>query len=58
MKKFYLFTLLVAVAISVVVISCGSRWSIQGNNMYINKLDKDTIVPAGSYVITEDTLFS
>lgn len=37
------------------VCSCGSSWTIEGNNMVINKVSTDTIVPAGSYVIYPDS---
>lgn len=38
------------------VCSCGSSWKIEGNNMVINKVNTDTIVPAGCYVIFPDSL--
>lgn len=38
------------------VCSCGSSWNIEGNNMVINKVNTDTIVPAGCYVIYPDSL--
>lgn len=40
----------------VAVCSCGSNWHIEGNNMVINKVMNDTIVPAGCYVIYPDSL--
>lgn len=38
------------------VCSCGSSWNIEGNNMVINKVNADTIVPAGCYVIYPDSV--
>lgn len=33
--------------------SCGSTWTISGNNVTVHKLETDTVIPAGSYVITD-----
>lgn len=33
--------------------SCGSSWEISGNNVTITKVPCDTIVPAGTLVITD-----
>ena len=35
---------------------CGSTWEISGNNMTVTKLEKPTELPAGTIVITVDTL--
>lgn len=45
-----------AVSLLATVCSCGSSWNIEGNNMVINKVNTDTIVPAGCYVIYPDSL--
>lgn len=37
------------------VCSCGSTWNIEGNNMVVNKVHTDTIVPAGCFVIYPDS---
>ena len=49
MKKLCLFG--AAAVIAVAVSSCGSTWSIEGNNMTIIKCDTDTIAPAGSFIM-------
>lgn len=38
------------------VCSCGSSWNIEGNNIVVSKLDTDTVVSAGCYVIYPDSL--
>lgn len=49
MKKLFLFG--AAAVIAAAVSSCGSTWSIEGNNMTIIKCDTDTIAPAGSFIM-------
>lgn len=53
MKKLFLFSL--AAVIAVAVSSCGSSWTIEGNNMTIIKCDTDTIAPAGSFIMLPDS---
>lgn len=45
-KKIVLFSLLV-----MGVCSCGSTWTISGNEVIIEKCHRDTIVPAGTLII-------
>ena len=39
----------------VLVTSCGSTWNIEGNNMFIQKVDRDTIAPAGTFIFYPDS---
>lgn len=39
----------------VLVTSCGSTWNIEGNNMYIQKVDRDTVAPAGTFIVYPDS---
>lgn len=41
--------------VSVLLCSCGSSWTIEGNNMTIIKCDVDTIAPAGSFIMLPDS---
>ena len=52
MSRFFLLSLFVAFIVATIVISCGSNWTISGNNLIITPLEKDSVMPAGSYVIT------
>ena len=52
MSKFFLFSVFIAIIVATVVISCGSNWTISGNNLIITPIEQDSLVPAGSYVIT------
>lgn len=55
MKRF----IFVAFTVTVLVwfmSSCGSTWTIEGNNMTIIKCDNDTIAPAGSFIMLPDSL--
>ena len=52
MSKFYILCVFLALVIATVFISCGSNWTISGNNLIITPLEHDSIVPAGSYIIT------
>ena len=52
MSKFFLMCVFVAFCVATVVISCGSNWTISGNNLIITPLEQDSVIPAGSYVIT------
>lgn len=54
MKKLKI--LLVCAVMACVFFSCGSSWTIEGNNMTIIKVDRDTIAPAGSYLMLPDSL--
>lgn len=54
MKKNILFAAVMGLLAT--ICSCGSSWNIEGNNMVINKVNTDTIVPAGCYVIYPDSL--
>lgn len=47
---------LLAAGLAVFVCSCGSSWTIEGNNMTIIKCDTDTIAPAGSYIMLPDSM--
>lgn len=50
MKILILFMIFIAfVALS---FSCGSNWTITGNNLIVTPLEHDSLVPAGSYVLT------
>lgn len=52
MSKFFVLCVFVALIIATVVISCGSSWTITGNNLIITPLEQDSVIPAGSYVLT------
>ena len=53
MSKFFCVCVLVAcIVATVVVVGCGSNWTISGNNLIITPLEQDSVIPAGSYVIT------
>lgn len=54
MKKI-LFCTVLAVS-SAFMCSCGSTWTITGNEMTIVKCDTDTIAPAGSFIMIPDTV--
>lgn len=45
-KKIVLLSLL-----AVSVCSCGSTWTISGNEVIIEKCHRDTIVPAGTVIL-------
>lgn len=36
--------------------SCGSQWEVSGNNITITKVDKDTVVKQGTYIITDSLM--
>ena len=48
--------LVAALATTVVVSSCGSNWTIEGNNLVIHRAECDTIAPAGSYIFFPDSI--
>lgn len=37
------------------VASCGSSWEISGNQVEIHKCQTDTIVPAGTIIMTDSS---
>ena len=47
--------LFAALVTTAVVSSCGSNWTIEGNNMIIHRVCNDTIAPAGSYIMYPDS---
>lgn len=51
-KKFFLISVVVAFIVATLVIGCGSNWTITGNSLVITPLEKDSVISAGSYVIT------
>lgn len=56
-SKFFCMCMLVAaLATTVVVSSCGSNWTIEGNNLVIHRAECDTIAPAGSYIFFPDSI--
>lgn len=55
-KFFFVCVLVVTLVTTVVVSSCGSNWTIEGNNLIIHRVDCDTIAPAGSYIMFPDSL--
>lgn len=52
MSRFFFFSVFIAFIVATVVISCGSNWTITGNNLIVTPLEQDSLVPAGSYVLT------
>lgn len=36
--------------------SCGSTWTISGNNVEVKCADTDTVVPAGTYYFIPDSV--
>lgn len=49
--------LLLVLFVSVTVFfACGSTWNIEGNNMTIVKVDRDTVAPAGTFIIYPDSV--
>ena len=49
--------LLLVLFVSVsVFVACGSTWNIEGNNMTIVKVDRDTVAPAGTFIIYPDSV--
>lgn len=55
-KFFFCCVLVAALVTAVVVSSCGSNWTIEGNNLVIHRVDCDTIAPAGSYIMYPDSV--
>ena len=55
-KFFYVCMLFAALVTTAVVSSCGSNWTIEGNNMIIHRVCNDTIAPAGSYIMYPDSV--
>ena len=58
MKRLFLFFLgIVFVTFSSLFLltSCGSTWNIEGNNMYIHKVHRDTVAPAGTFILYPDS---
>lgn len=53
MKKI-LFIPCVVIAISFMA-SCGSSWEISGNQIEIHKCQTDTVVPAGTIIMTDSS---
>lgn len=62
MSRFYAFCAVCAVIIaSVFITACGSSWEFHGNKVNIIRVDKDTVAPAGSYIMMpcdSDSTFS
>lgn len=55
--KFFCVCMLGAALVTTVVVSsCGSNWTIEGNNLVIHRVDCDTIAPAGSYIVYPDSV--
>lgn len=52
MSKFFALCVFVVFVIATVVISCGSNWTISGNNLILTPLKSDSLIKKGSYVIT------
>lgn len=55
MKRF-IFVVFTAIVLVCSMTSCGSSWTIEGNNMMIIKCNNDTIAPAGSFIMLPDSL--
>ena len=51
----FLLIMFCCVVMTVVLFSCGSTWNIEGNNMYIQKVDRDTVAPAGTFIVYPDS---
>ena len=55
MKRF-IFVVFTATVLVCSMASCGSSWTIEGNNMTIIKCENDTLAPAGSFIMLPDSL--
>lgn len=53
----FLVMLIVLVA-SMAVTSCGSNWTISGNNVTVSVATTDTIVKKGTIIVTPDSLLT
>ena len=57
MKKLFYVVLLGAVVVAVSpLVSCGSSWNVEGNNIIVTVADRDTVVSRGTILLTPDSL--
>lgn len=57
MKKLFYVVLVLAVVLAVLpLISCGSSWNVEGNNIIVTVVDRDTLVSRGTILLTPDSL--
>ena len=50
--------MLIALVASMAVTSCGSNWTISGNNVTVSVATTDTIVKKGTIIVTPDSLLT
>ncbi len=50
--------MLIVLATSTAVTSCGSNWTISGNNVTVSVATTDTIVKKGTIIVTPDSLLT
>ena len=50
--------MLIVLATSMAVTSCGSNWTISGNNVTVSVATTDTIVRKGTIIVTPDSLLT
>lgn len=55
-KLFYVVLVLVAVVAVLPLVSCGSSWNVEGNNIIVTVADRDTLVSRGTILLTPDSL--
>ena len=53
---FYVVLFFVAVVAALPLVSCGSSWNVEGNNIIVTVADRDTFVSRGTILLTPDSL--
>ena len=57
MKKLFYAVLVFAAVVAVFpLVSCGSSWNVEGNNIVVTVVDRDTLVSRGTILLTPDSL--
>lgn len=57
MKKLFYVVLVCAAVVAVLpLVSCGSSWNVEGNNIIVTVADRDTVVSRGTILLTPDSL--
>ena len=57
MKKLFYVVLVFVVVVAVLpLVSCGSSWNVEGNNIVVTVVDRDTLVSRGTILLTPDSL--
>ena len=55
-KLFYVVLVLAAVVAVFPLVSCGSSWNVEGNNIIVTVADRDTLVSRGTILLAPDSL--